>query len=162
MLSTVLITLLLPGSFAATGFSCELQAQDARGTTESALPADPPEAEITSEAQPSVETLFVHGGRIYLGNADGGAVEALLVENGRVVAAGTEKRLRARLPEVGVNLIDLKGAVAVPGMQDAHARVERLGASLGELDLRGVASYDELVERVLQSVDAPQAVRSGA
>lgn len=157
MLSTVLITLLLPVSPVTSGYSYVPQNQDTEGTTQSSLTGTAPEAEITSEAEPLVETLFVHGGRIYLGNADGGAVEALLIENGRVVAAGTEKRLRTRLPEVGVNLIDLKGAVAVPGIQDAHARVERLGASLEELDLRGVASYEELVERVAaEAKDTPK------
>jgi len=119
-------------------------------------PALPQEADLDPAAlaevaeAPAVETLFVHGGRIYLGNAEGSAVEALLVENGRVVQAGTEQALRAKLPEVGVSWIDLKGAVAVPGIQDGHVRIERFGADLERLDLRGVASYEELVERVAE------------
>ncbi len=101
-------------------------------------------------AKPAVETLFVYGGTIYLGNPDGGVVESILVENGRVVAAGTEKRLRTQLPEEGANLVDLKGAMGVPGIQDSHVRVERLGESLEQLDLRGVSSYADLVSRVAE------------
>lgn len=111
-------------------------------------------AEIVSAPEPSTETLFIHGGRIYLGNRDGGVVEALLVENGRVIAAGTEKRLRARLPEVGANTVDLKGAIAIPGIQDAHVRVERLGESLDQLNLRGVTSLEEMVEQVAKVAES--------
>jgi len=92
--------------------------------------------------------LFIHSGRIHLGNQAGGVVQALLVEDGRVVATGPDELLRQRLPEGEYDQIDLKGAVAVPGLQDAHAHLERLGAALEQLDLSRAASYEELVQLV--------------
>jgi chemotaxis protein histidine kinase CheA len=38
--------------------------------------------------------------------------------------------------------MDLRGAVALPGLQDAHGHVEALGESLETVDLRGAASYE--------------------
>jgi len=99
------------------------------------------------------EVLFVHGGRIHLGNDAGGVVEALLIEDGRVVATGREQTLRRRLPEEGFGQIDLRGAVAVPGLQDAHGSLERLGRRLEWLDLSDAAGPEEVVERVRAAVE---------
>ena len=43
----------------------------------------------------------------------------------------------------------------VPGLQDAHGHFAELGASLQTLDLRGTASYEQVVER------GPAARRAG-
>ncbi len=110
-------------------------------------PAEVETAGESSEPEvqpPSVERLLIHGGRIYLGNDDGGAVEALLVEDGRVVAAGPLARLGVDLDEPGLGKIDLKGAVAVPGLQDAHGRIEEYGETLETLDLRGLTTWDDI------------------
>ncbi|MFT7670150.1 MAG: putative amidohydrolase YtcJ [Planctomycetota bacterium] len=142
------ITLQSPGSIEQGQASGETAGQELPGAVTESAVSPMPIGNVLAPPEPSVETLFIYGGLIYLGNIDQGAVEALLVEDGRVIAAGTEKRLRVRLPEVGVNMVDLKGAIAVPGIQDSHAHVERIGESLEELDLRGIASYAELIEKV--------------
>lgn len=104
--------------------------------------------------RPAPARLLVHGGRIYLGNEGGGAVEALLVEGGRVVAAGPLARLGVDPDEPGLARIDLGGAVAVPGLQDAHGQVEALGERLEVLDLEGVTDLDELAARVARAAEA--------
>jgi len=73
-------------------------------------------------------------------------VEALLVESGRVVRAGDLADLVVAAP--GAQRVDLGPGVAVPGLQDAHGHVESLGKALETVDLRGCASYDQLIERV--------------
>jgi predicted amidohydrolase YtcJ len=98
-----------------------------------------------SGASSQGSTLF-HNGRIYLGHPEWRAVEALLVEDGRVVAAGSWADLEAQAPRAA--RVDLGGGVAVPGLQDAHGHIEGLGKALETVDLRGCASYDELIERV--------------
>ncbi len=85
--------------------------------------------------QPGVRRLFLHGGRIHLGDGSGSVVEALLVEDGRVIAAGTEKALGSHLSEENLTRIDLKGSTAVPGFQDAHSHVLRVGQDLAALEL---------------------------
>lgn len=109
-----------------------------------ALLADPPQ-----EAPGA--TLF-HGGDIYVA-AEGPVVEALLVRDGRVLAAGPEARLRSRLGGHGVSTeslrtVDLGGAVAVPGLADGHGHLEGYGDFLESVDLRGVTSFGELIRRV--------------
>lgn len=89
-------------------------------------------------------TLFVNG-RVHL-DSSVETVEALLVEEGLVIAAGAEHELRSRA--AGAELVDLRGGVAVPGLIDAHAHLEGLGDALENLDLALVSSYAELVRRV--------------
>ena len=102
---------------------------------------------------PAPARLLVHGGQIYLGNEGGGVVEALLIEGGRVVAAGPLARLGVDPEEPGLSRLDLAGAVAVPGLQDAHGAVEALGAQLERLDLSGVGDLEELAERVAREAE---------
>lgn len=86
-------------------------------------------------------------------------VEALLIEDGRVLAVGTTAEIEARAAalvqhakdfyvELVPRRIDLGGGVAVPGLVDAHGHLESLGEALESVDLTGCTSLDELVERV--------------
>ena len=102
-------------------------------------------------AAPRTEATLIHNGRIYLGHVhDTGAtwpsVEALIVREGRVEAAGSLSELEQLAG--ACRRIDLCGGVALPGLQDAHGHFEALGAALEAVDLRGCTSYAELIERV--------------
>jgi predicted amidohydrolase YtcJ len=112
------------------------------------------EASLETPAAPQKDLLLIHGGRIHLGNVAGGVAEALLVEDGRVVATGSESDLRRRLAERNFGQIDLRGAVAVPGLQDSHADLQQLGARLRQLDLSQAKSYEDLVARVAAVAEA--------
>lgn len=94
---------------------------------------------------------WFHGGRILLGDEAGTVVESLLEEGGRVVAFGARAELAARAKALGAAEVDLRGACAVPGLQDAHGHVEALGAALEQVDLSGVESYAALVARVAEA-----------
>ena len=117
-------------------------------------PVRPAAALVEPPELPQKEVLLIHGGRIHLGNQAGGVVEALLVEDGRIVATGTESVLRRRLPQGDFGQIDLKGAVAVPGLQDAHTHLEELGGRLQGLDLSACESFEELVARVAEVAES--------
>src|SRR5690606_21385529 len=99
-------------------------------------------------AAPVVQRLLVHNGRIRVGDGAGTVVEALLVEDGRVAAIGPLEQLRAMIGDAAVRELDLAGAVAVPGLQDAHVRLEDLGAALTALEFGSARSEDEHFERV--------------
>jgi len=86
-------------------------------------------------------------------------VEALLIEDGLVLAVGTTAEIEARAAaivqhakdfyvDLAVRRIDLGGGVAVPGLVDAHGHLEGLGEALESVDLTGCTSLDVLVERV--------------
>ena len=47
-------------------------------------------------------------------------------------------------------VVDLAGAVLLPGMVDSHTHVAELGAALERLDLTGVATEEDAVERVVE------------
>ena len=112
-------------------------------------------AACSSAPRGGKDVLLVHGGTIYLGAPDWRTAEALLVEDGRVREVGRFAALE-QLAGPGARHLDLGGGVALPGLQDAHGHVEGLGKSLESVDLRGAASYAELIERVaLQAARQP-------
>lgn len=92
--------------------------------------------------------VLVTGGTIRVGAPDWRVVEAMLCEDGVVVALGGAAELAARAGQ-GCERIDLHGATAVPGLIDAHGHLEGLGKDLEEIELRGLASYAAVIERVV-------------
>ncbi|HZW30299.1 MAG TPA: amidohydrolase family protein, partial [Isosphaeraceae bacterium] len=91
--------------------------------------------------------LIVRVGRIWTGDKAHPWAEALAARGGVLTAVGTaEEVLRLRGPSTRV--IDRPGAFAIPGLIDAHGHMESLGASLEGVDLRGVASLEEVARRV--------------
>ena len=57
-----------------------------------------------------------HNGKLYTMEREGETVEALLTENGKIIAVGTYEELKNEAD----NEIDLKGAVLYPGFIDNH------------------------------------------
>jgi len=102
--------------------------------------------ELAAAATSAGHVLIV-GGSLRVSAPEWKLAQALYAENGRVVAIGDEASVRARAREP-FTTIDLEGGVAVPGLIDAHAHLEGLGAALDEVDLRGCADYAELIARV--------------
>src|SRR5207244_8367321 len=60
--------------------------------------------------------------------------------------------LRFRGPSTRV--VDRPAAFAIPGLIDAHGHMDSLGASREEVDLRGVASLEEVARRIKARADA--------
>lgn len=106
--------------------------------------------------------LWIRNGTIYL-DTERPPVESLLVVFGSVRAAGSEAEVRHAIEawdgqvKLGsVSELDLGGAVAVPGLIDAHGHLEGLGEALENVDLLGCRSLDELIERVAaRAADQP-------
>jgi hypothetical protein len=103
----------------------------------------------SNEPAPRGSATLFHNGRIYLGAPQWLAVEGLLVADGRVVGAGALEELENGAWSIA-SRVDLEGATALPGLQDAHGHVEGLGEALETVDLRGASSYEELVARVAE------------
>ena len=124
---------------------------DSPAVAASAAP-DQADPSLPSESPASVATL-IHGGRIYLNDGKGTVVDALLCRDGRVIASGDEAALLERDGADRWRRLDLQGATAVPGLQDAHLRLSTYGQQRELVDLFGVTSVDEMLERVLPLVD---------
>jgi predicted amidohydrolase YtcJ len=91
--------------------------------------------------------LIVKVKRIWTGDRATPWVEALAARRGAIIALGSGADvMRFRGPSTRV--IERATAFATPGLIDAHGHMESLGASQEELDLRGVASVDDVAQLV--------------
>ncbi|MDG3002191.1 amidohydrolase family protein [Paludisphaera mucosa] len=91
--------------------------------------------------------LVLLPGRIWTGDPARPWAEALAARAGAIVAVGSrDEGLAWKGPST--RLVEAPGTLATPGLVDAHGHIESLGASLLQLDLRGVKSLDEVARRV--------------
>ncbi|WP_262175932.1 amidohydrolase [Saccharococcus sp. Marseille-Q5394] len=88
-----------------------------------------------------------HNGKMYTMDREGETVEALLTENGKIIAVGTYDELRNEAD----NEIDLKGAVLYPGFIDNHMHMIGHGQKLLSLDLSKAKSSDEMMDMLLNA-----------
>jgi len=95
--------------------------------------------------KPSTATVLYTGATVYRAWDASPAKAAILVEGGGVRFLGEEREARALAPEARV--VDLAGAVVVPGLTDAHGHLRGLGALHRMIDCRGLAK-DEILLRV--------------
>lgn len=84
------------------------------------------------------------GGRVFTGSE---YVESLLIEDGRVLVAGTEEEVRRSSP-TGVETERLAGRLLIPGLVDAHLHLSELVRQREGVSLEGSRSIDELGERI--------------
>jgi len=90
--------------------------------------------------------LIVHHAQIYTVNDDFNTAEAMAVQDGKIVAIGTNNQILKEYKSD--SLVDAKGAVLYPGFIDAHAHFLGYGQSLFAVDLMFVPSWEEAINRV--------------
>ncbi len=93
---------------------------------------------------PEAADLVLHNGVVYTLDDDVGAVQALAVRGGRIVAAGTDAEI-TRHRDTGTEVIDLAGRAVVPGLADNHFHA--LGGGPG-VDLSGTRSMAEVLAAI--------------
>ncbi|MEE4272863.1 MAG: amidohydrolase [Thermoanaerobaculales bacterium] len=101
---------------------------------------------------PDPADLVLTGGRIVTMDADGTEVEALAARDGRLVALGSAGEVAAFIGG-NTEVIDLDGALAVPGLIEGHGHFTSLGRSRMILDLTRVEDFAEIVEMVAGAVE---------
>jgi len=90
-------------------------------------------------------TLFLNG-RLHTLDPAEPLVEAVAVQDGRIVARGGARELRERFPRF--RPVDLGGRTALPGFVDAHIHLPSYGLSLRRVELRRARSLREAVALV--------------
>ncbi len=110
--------------------------------------------------------LVIRGGKIITLSTERPVAEALAVTGDRITTLGTTAEINNFVgPETRV--IDLAGALAIPGFIDSHVHFMSVGFSEMQLDLVGTRSAREIVRKVkaaaeeLGEVPEPPALRSG-
>ncbi|MCF7805234.1 MAG: amidohydrolase [Candidatus Marinimicrobia bacterium] len=96
--------------------------------------------------------LLLTNGRIFTGPPWKIPVDALAVQNGKVVAFGDEARgLRN---EFGADeIINCKGAMVLPGFIDSHLHLANLGESLSQLSFPEKSTAEEIRQAVAREVN---------
>jgi predicted amidohydrolase YtcJ len=88
----------------------------------------------------------VHHAQIYTVNNEFATAEAMAVQDGKIVAIGTNDEILKVYQSD--SLVDAKGAAVYPGFIDAHAHFLGYGQSLYSVDLMFVPSWEEAITRV--------------
>ena len=104
--------------------------------------------------QPSVPQadLILTGGPIYTVDDRQPTVAAVAVKDGRILYAGPAGDSLEALAGPATRRLDLAGRTLVPGLIEGHAHLMGLGYYARQLDLREVANYAELVDKVAEAV----------
>jgi len=118
-----------------------------------ALAAQAP-AQAAISANQSPDTIFVHGAILtgsHLRPDDKGVtpdrVSALAISHGVITAVGTDVEI-FKLKHPNTRVIDLHGAFAMPGFNDAHTHMANAGRQRLSADLTGSRSLAEMQRRI--------------
>src|SRR4030042_5876126 len=90
--------------------------------------------------------LVVHHATIYLLDESFSTAEAFAADKGRIVETGSAEAILGKYR--GKVMLDLGGKYVYPGLTDAHCHFTGYGLSLGQADLSGTRSYDEVIDRL--------------
>lgn len=94
--------------------------------------------------------LLLYNGTIHTLNAEQPRAQALAIRAGRVVAVGSQGKVRAALAGERVEGIDLQGRAVIPGLTDAHVHITWYGLTRRNVRLGGTRSLDEALARIAE------------
>ncbi|MGC9152466.1 MAG: amidohydrolase [Vulcanisaeta sp.] len=95
-----------------------------------------------------ISGFVLFGGLVYSSFRPLVRAEAMVVIGDRVAYVGDESRALRIADALGLEMVDIRGKIVMPGFIDAHAHLDSIGINLSTLDLRGVGSIDELKSRL--------------
>lgn len=72
-------------------------------------------------------------------------VQAVLVEGGNILAAGSLDRLEAMDAD---RRVDLKGSTLLPGFIDPHSHFSQMASACLQVSLEGAGSVEEIAQRI--------------
>lgn len=108
-----------------------------------------PGAQAPARVEPA--SLVIHNGKIVTVDEAKPEAQAMAMRGDTIVAVGTEAEIN---PHIGpaTKVIDLNGALAVPGLIDSHGHFTGIGQAKLGLELMKVANWDEIVAMVADAV----------
>ncbi len=104
--------------------------------------------------QHTADTIYIHGNILtgtHLRSNDPSPtpekVSALAITDGKILAAGSDTTI-LKLKGAKTKVIDLHGAFAMPGFNDAHTHIAAAGQQKLSINLDGVKSLSEMQQRI--------------
>lgn len=101
----------------------------------------------SQQNHPAPADLVLRHGAIYTMNAGRTWAAAMAIDRGRIVFVGSdgaaEEWIGAR-----TKVVDLQGKMVLPGFHDSHVHPVSGGVELGECNLNGLTSQEEILEAV--------------
>jgi len=91
--------------------------------------------------------IVLTNGNIITMNPKKPKAQAIAILKNKIIAVGTNNQIK-RLTDKKTKIIDLKGKTVVPGLVDTHVHMLGFGASLNDLNLRGVTSIKEIQQKL--------------
>ena len=88
--------------------------------------------------------LTVFNGKIYV--EKGVYAQALWAEDGIICGVGSNADIPAEFRSG--EMIDCQGRTVIPGLNDSHMHLIKIGTRMGQVKLAGSTSVEEIVERV--------------
>ncbi|WP_446666443.1 amidohydrolase [Flexivirga sp. B27] len=98
-----------------------------------------------------MSTLFRHP-RVFTGDPEQPYVTGILVDHDRIIGIGESAQIAAE--HAPSTVVDLPGALVLPGMHDAHIHTAGIARSLVAVDLRTATSLPDALERVREHAQA--------
>ncbi len=107
---------------------------------------------LTSCSGPEGESTVLRNCAVYTMDRENPIAETVVFRGGEIIYAGDAAGAE-RYASRASRSLDMKGAVVLPGLTDAHCHMKSLGGFLEEINLRGVASVDEIRRLVMEAAD---------
>ncbi|MEH7158828.1 amidohydrolase [Neobacillus drentensis] len=93
------------------------------------------------------KTIFTNG-TIYTLDTSQPLVEAVVVENGRILDIGSHQEINLQWGRNGSKIIDLQGKMVTPGLIDSHLHLSGIAFNFLDLNLTGVRTKSEMLEKI--------------
>lgn len=103
---------------------------------------------VTSSCRDSHEQvdLIVHHAQVYTVDSSFSKQEAFAVKDGKILAVGDSESILEKY--TSATTIDVEGKPIYPGFYDAHCHFFGLARNFSQVDLLGVQSPEEIIERI--------------
>jgi predicted amidohydrolase YtcJ len=100
-----------------------------------------------------VSKIIYTNGVIYTLDSNHPVVESVVTENGRILDLGSHHEMNLQWGRAGARVIDLQGKMVTPGLIDSHLHMSGVAFNFLDLDLTGVTSKSEMLDKIKQKAD---------
>ncbi len=95
---------------------------------------------------------ILYNAKVYTANNKDDFVEAVYIKGNKIEKVGNNEEILS-LKSEATDLIDLEGKLVVPGFNDSHLHYLNCSENKKNVDLRGVKSIEEIIERFKKHIE---------